>query len=273
MSKTDHFVSERQAFIHAQLQKQGRVSAQELAINFDVSEDTVRRDLREMAARGECERVYGGALLLNGKTVPLKTRLDEIPDRKAALARATSSLLRDGMTIFLDAGSTNLAIARNIHPGLQLTVVTNTPAIAAELVGRDHIDLILLGGRVDRNVGATFDITAIRQLESIRPDLCIVGVCGVTMDGGLCADIYEDAVFKRLASQASAQTLAAITSEKLVSGAPFHVHSLAPPLTLVLEENADTEILDRLKHIGVTVHQAGSPLDSTRSKKPKDQSQ
>lgn len=258
MSKTDHFVSERQALIYAQLQRHGRVLAQELAQAFDVSEDTVRRDLREMAARGECERVYGGALLTPGKTVPLKTRIAEMPDRKAALGKTAASLLRDGMTVFLDAGSTNLAIARDLAPGLKLTVVTNTPAIAAELAGHADIELIVVGGRVDPAVGAAIDTTAIRQLEQIRPDLCIVGVCGLTLERGLCADIYQDAMFKRLACENSTATLAAITSEKLGAAAAFQVSPLSSTLTLVIEEDADRSTINALNASGVTIHQAGT---------------
>lgn len=258
MSKIDHFVSERQALIYAQLQRHGRVLAHELAQTFDVSEDTVRRDLREMAARGECERVYGGALLAAGTTVPLKTRIGEMPDRKAALGKATASFLNEGMKVFLDAGSTNLAVAKHLAPGVKLTVITNTPAIAAELAGNADIELILIGGRVDPAVGAAIDTTAIRQLEQIRPDLCIVGVCGLTVDQGLCADIYEDAVFKRLACETSAKTLAAITSEKLGAAAPFQVSPLSATLTLVVEEDADHAMIDAFTASGVTIHQAGS---------------
>ncbi len=257
MSKTDHFVSERQALIYAQLQRHGRVLAQELAQTFDVSEDTVRRDLREMAARGECERVYGGALLASGTTVPLKTRIGEMPDRKAALGKKTASFLKEGMKVFLDAGSTNLAVAKHLA-GLKLTVITNTPAIAAELAGNADIELILIGGRVDPAVSAAIDTTAIRQLEQIRPDLCIVGVCGLTLDRGLCADIYEDAVFKRLACETSAKKLAAITSEKLGAAAPFQVSPLSATLTLVVEEHADHAMIDSFAASGVTIHQAGS---------------
>ncbi|UHS62523.1 DeoR/GlpR transcriptional regulator [Agrobacterium vaccinii] len=258
MSKTDHFVSERQALIYAQLQRHGRVLAQELAQTFDVSEDTVRRDLRDMAARGECERVYGGALLASGTTVPLKTRMGEMPDRKAVLGQAAASLVQNGMIVFLDAGSTNLAIAKYLAIGLKLTVVTNTPAIAAELAGNADIELILIGGRVDPSVGAAIDTTAIRQLEQIRPDLCIVGVCGLTLDRGLSADIYEDAVFKRLACETSVKTLAAVTSEKLGAAAAFQVASLSSPLTLVLEQDADNDMIGSLADTGVTIHQAGS---------------
>lgn len=258
MSKTDHFVSERQSLIYAQLQRQGRVLAQELAHGFDVSEDTIRRDLREMAARGECQRVYGGALLTPGKTVPLKTRIAETPDRKAMLGQAAASLIEDGMTVFLDAGSTNLAVARHLIKGRKLTVVTNTPAIAAELTGLDGIELIMIGGRIDPLVGAAFDTTAIRQLEHIRPDLCIVGVCGLALDRGLCADIYEDSIFKRLACDASARALAAVTSQKLGAAAPFQIHPLSPALTLVLENDADRDIVDTLAASGAVIHRAGS---------------
>lgn len=264
MSKIDHFVSERQSLIYAQLQRQGRVLAQELAQGFDVSEDTIRRDLREMAARGECQRVYGGALLTPGKTIPLKARIAETPDRKAALGQAAASLIKDGMTIFLDAGSTNLAIAKHLIKGLRLTVITNTPAIAAELTGQEGIELIMIGGRIDPSVGAAFDTTAIRQLEQIRPDLCILGVCGLALDRGLCADIYDDSIFKRLACDASARTMAAVTSQKLGAAAPFQVYPLSPSLTLVLENDADRDMLDTLSASGAIIHQAEPP--STTSK-------
>ncbi|EKJ96100.1 DeoR family transcriptional regulator [Bradyrhizobium lupini HPC(L)] len=251
---SDHFVSERQALILEQLRQSGRVLAQDLAQNFGVSEDTVRRDLREMAARGECMRVYGGALLSDSKTVPLKTRIAEDADRKALLARAVVPLLKRGMVVFIDAGSTNLAIARAIPAGLNVTVVTNTPAIAAELTGRADIDLVLIGGKVDPAVGAAIDAMALRQLELMRPDLCVLGVCGVAVETGLSADVFEDAVFKRLACSASQRIVAAITTEKLGHKAAFHVHDFSPPLSLVLERDADRVLVEGVSSRGVDIY-------------------
>ncbi|MBW9080096.1 DeoR/GlpR transcriptional regulator [Agrobacterium pusense] len=251
---SDHFVSERQALIREQLRQSGRVLAQDLAQNFGVSEDTVRRDLREMAARGECMRVYGGALLSDSKTVPLKTRIAEDADRKALLARAVVPLLKPGMVVFIDAGSTNLAIARAIPAGLNVTVVTNTPAIAAELTGQADIDLVLIGGKVDPAVGAAIDAMALRQLELMRPDLCVLGVCGVAVETGLSADVFEDAVFKRLACSASQRIVAAITTEKLGHKAAFHVHDFSPPLSLVLERDADRVLVEGVSSRGVDVY-------------------
>lgn len=249
----EHFVSERQALILARLRQSGRVLAQTLAESFGVSEDTIRRDLREMAGRGECQRVYGGALLVESSTVPLKTRIAEDADRKALLAAAVVPLLEAGMVVFIDAGSTNLAIARAIPVDVPLTVVTNTPAIAAELTGRTGIDLVLIGGKVDPAVGAAIDAMALRQLELMRPDLCILGVCGMSTETGLSADVFEDAVFKRLACSASERVVAAITTEKLGHRAAFHVHDLSPTLSLALERDIEQETVDVLMARGVNL--------------------
>lgn len=273
MSRSDHFVGERQALIHSELLRHGRVSAQELAQKFAVSEDTVRRDLREMSARGECERVYGGALLISGTTVPLKTRMTLMTERKAAMGGAAAALLQDGMTVFLDAGSTNLAIAQHLSADARLTIITNTPDIAAQLTGRNGVELILIGGRVDPAVGAAIDTTAIKQLEDIRPDLCIVGVCGLSLIQGLYAQIYADAVFKRLACQASTRILCAITSEKIEAPTAFHVHPLTSKLTLVLEADADAATVETLRKTGVeTVLASASSPVSPITQTPKDQS-
>jgi DeoR/GlpR family transcriptional regulator of sugar metabolism len=258
----DQFVSERQARILSELRAKGRVAAQDLAQAFGVSEDTVRRDLREMAGRGECERVYGGALLPVGKTVPLKTRIFEQPDRKVMLGQKVVDLLDEGSVVFFDAGSTNLAVARSLPDNFRLTAVTNTPAIAAELSGRAGVELIMIGGRVDPAVGAALDSTAIRQLETIRPDLCILGACGLTLEDGLAADIFEDAAFKRLACAASKASLAAITSDKLGLRAAFHVHALQAPLSLVFEADADDAVVRKIAIQGVEAHRCGAATSS-----------
>lgn len=263
----DHFVGERQARIFAELRAKGRVAAQDLAQAFGVSEDTIRRDLREMAGRGECERVYGGALLPSGQTIPLKTRISEQPDRKMVLGNKVVELLAQGSVVFFDAGSTNLAIARSLPEGFRLTAITNTPAIAAELAGRPGVELIVIGGRVEPSVGAAIDSTAIRQLETINPDLCILGACGLTLEDGLTADIFEDAAFKRLASAASKNSLAAVTSDKLGLRAAFHVGTLQAPLSLVLEADADEVLVQELALRGVAAHRsdAAEPINEKKS--------
>ncbi|RYE62563.1 MAG: DeoR/GlpR transcriptional regulator, partial [Rhizobiaceae bacterium] len=116
-----------------QLTIRGKVVASELATQFDVSEDTVRRDLRELAKLGFCRRVYGGALLPTPDFGTLATRTALDKDRKSSLARAAARLVEDGQTVFIDAGSTNLAVANALDPSQTLTIITNAPVIATAL--------------------------------------------------------------------------------------------------------------------------------------------
>src|SRR5580698_5548401 len=102
---------ERQQRILARLRNEGRVVAVELSAEFEVSEDSIRRDLRELAAQGLCKRVYGGALPLSAIAAPLKQRRGEHTGRKQALARKAVMLVRQGQILLMDAGSTNAAIA------------------------------------------------------------------------------------------------------------------------------------------------------------------
>ncbi len=117
----DFLLRERQGVISERLRLNGRVLATELALEFGVSEDTVRRDLREMAAAGLCERVYGGALPVSLTAHgSLTQRIGFAADRKQALARAAAKQIAAYSTVFFDAGSTNLAIANallkpNLH--------------------------------------------------------------------------------------------------------------------------------------------------------------
>ena len=115
---------ERQPWIVNRLRSHGRVVTLELAGLFRVSEDSVRRDLRELAAQGLCKRVYGGALPLSAASTPLKQRRTEAGGRKQALARRAVSLVRRGQVLLIDAGSTNAAIAAALPENFGLTVVT-----------------------------------------------------------------------------------------------------------------------------------------------------
>ncbi|ACP27012.1 putative transcriptional regulator, DeoR family [Sinorhizobium fredii NGR234] len=235
---TDLLLRERKSLIQDRLRTDGRVLAADLARELNVSEDTIRRDLREMAAAGLCERVYGGALPIAPDSGSLSERAALAPERKAALALASVGFIQRDMTVFLDAGSTNLAIARAIGPDLSATIVTNTPLIAAALMEKPGLDLILIGGTLDRTVGAAVGARAQRDAELLRPDLCILGTCGADAEAGLTASHFEDAEFKRLIASRSRSVLAAVTSDKLGTAAPHAVIDIAAGSTLVLEASA-----------------------------------
>ncbi|AUX78233.1 MULTISPECIES: DeoR/GlpR family DNA-binding transcription regulator [Sinorhizobium] len=229
---------ERKSLIRERLRTNGRVLAADLARELNVSDDTIRRDLREMAAAGLCERVYGGALPIAPDAGSLSERAALASERKAVLARASVGFIERGMTVFVDAGSTNLAIARVIAPDLTATIVTNTPLIASALMEKPGLDLILIGGPLDRAVGAAVGARAQRDAALLRPDLCLLGTCGADAEAGLTAFHFEDAEFKRLIASRSRSVLAAITTDKLGTAAPHAVVGIDAGSTLILEADA-----------------------------------
>lgn len=233
---------QRQGLIQERLRTSGRVLAADLAREFDVSEDTIRRDLRELAAAGLCERVYGGALPVAPGGTTLADRITDAPERKAALAAAALPFVHAGMTVFFDAGSTNLAIARALPAGLKLTAVTNTPLIAVALMEKTDVEVILIGGKIDPRVGAAIGARAQRDVETLRPDLCLLGACGIDMEAGLTGYDYEDAEFKRLVARRSAAVLTAVTTDKLGTCAPHAVIHASECKVLIVEHDAPAEI-------------------------------
>jgi len=247
---------ERQQIILDRLSRHGRVLAGELAREFATSEDTIRRDLREMAAAGRCRRVYGGALPLSPASGPLAARRDEAPERKAALGRAAAALARPGQALFFDAGSTNAAIARALPAGLEVTVATNAPDIAADLVGRPGIELIVVGGRVDPRSGAALGARALRAMQSIRVDLAFLGACAVDARAGVAAFDAEEAEFKRLLVDRAASVCVAAMTDKLATSAPFAVAPVAQLAHLVVEADAPEKELAPLRRAGVRIHRA-----------------
>jgi DeoR/GlpR family transcriptional regulator of sugar metabolism len=258
MMTNEMLLRERQTIISSKLQRHGRVLAAELASEFGVSEDTIRRDLREMASAGLCERVYGGALPVSPANGSLKQRMSVGSDRKQSLALAAVSEIASGSTVFFDAGSTNLAIANALPIELNFTAATNAPAIASALLDKGGIEVILIGGMIDRQVGGAIGAKAIRDMEQLSPDLCILGACGVDLEAGVTTFGFEDAEFKRFAAAKSRRILVAATSEKFGTAAPHSVLPISHCECLVVENDANETTLELYRERGCRTIRAQS---------------
>jgi DeoR/GlpR family transcriptional regulator of sugar metabolism len=244
--------SERLSDIEARLARDGRVVAAELARLYETSEDTIRRDLRALAAEGRCRRVYGGALPVTATRGPVSARAKLVPAAKAALGAALARLAEPGMTVFIDAGSTTLACAERLE-GRGVTVVTHAPAIAAALVEREGLRLVTIGGQVDREVGAALGTGVLVALETIRLDLFLLGACGVDAEAGITAHYAEDAAVKRLVAARSRRVAVAADRGKLGTAAPFSVIALAACDHLCIEAGTDPETRARLAEAGPAI--------------------
>jgi DeoR/GlpR family transcriptional regulator of sugar metabolism len=235
MKREQLLLQERHALILQQLATSGRVIAAQLSEELCVTEDTVRRDLRDLAAAGLCQKVYGGAVRIAAapESGTLVVRATRQLAEKSLLGAAASALVKAGDVVFLDAGSSNLAVAEAL-PNIALTVITNAPTIAARLLEHAHIELILIGGRIKQGIGASVGATALREIELMRPDLYFVGACGVDLDAGVTAVDFEEAEFKRRLLALSRATAVVATAGKLGVVAPFAVLPISQLTHLVV---------------------------------------
>ena len=246
---------ERQERILERLRQHGRVIAADLAVEFRVSEDSIRRDLRELAAQRLCKRVYGGALLMT-HAAPLAERRGSNVEHKRALAKVAASLVSPGQILFIDAGSTNSAIASALPDGQDLTVVTNAPDVALAVLGRRGFEVLSIGGRLDPAIGGAIGSLALRQIQGIRADLCFPGVCAADAQTGLWTLDAEEVVLKRTMIEASGETVLVATREKLITAATHHTAPVTSITHLVVERGIDPEIVEAWRAAGTSVHLA-----------------
>ena len=251
--------AERQQQILDLLGRDGRVLAAALAEVFAISEDTIRRDLRDLAGRGLCRRVYGGALPVSPASSSAQIRAGEAIDRKAALGRALAALINPDSLLFVDSGSTNLAAVKALPDDLRLTVATHDPAIAAAVLAKPQVTLWLIGGRVSREVGAALGGRTLADIEALRPELALLGVCALDPVAGLAAFDPEDAEIKRALLRNSSRVAAAILNEKLETSAPFALGPAESLDRVVLEAEAPEPIARAFAERGMTVLRAQPP--------------
>jgi DeoR/GlpR family transcriptional regulator of sugar metabolism len=243
----------RKSEIESRLLRGLPVNATALAREFLVSEDAIRRDLRALAAEGKCKRVYGGGLPISPEGVPFEHRLLNDSKEKRALAFAALTLVSEVSTVFLDSGSTNLALAREMPPDRSLTIATNSISIASALLDRKNFKVIVLGGEIDRETGAAIGLSAIREAERLSFDLCFLGACAVSVSLGIGAFHMADAEFKRTLIARSDRTAALVTTDKVETRAPFQVATLAVLDHVVLESGTSEEIVSTFSNAGPEV--------------------
>jgi DeoR/GlpR family transcriptional regulator of sugar metabolism len=255
MSSLNLLPDERHRIIRKRLSLGERVLAAEIAQELGASEDTIRRDLRELASLGVCRRVYGGALPISPASGSFRMRQRQKLGSKVALGQAAATIIATDQVTFLDAGTTNLEIARALPDHPKLTIATNSPAIAMELISRSHITLVLIGGLVNLDAGAALGARAIRDVQSISIDLLFLGGCAVSDQAGVRAFIFEDAEFKRALVGASRAIAVAVTTEKFGTTAPYQVATSDDLDLLIVEADALAEQLQAFRRAGVRIHQ------------------
>ncbi len=245
--------AERRQFILEILKRDRKVLSSELSAVLKVSEDTIRRDLRELALEGLLQRVHGGALPASPATASYADRQKQAPLEKKAIARAAAKLIRPGQVVILDGGTTTLQVARHLPLDLQATIVTNSPPIAIALAEHPLIEVVMLGGQMDKRALVNVGAATIEALNAIRADICLLGVCSLHPEIGISVQNLNEAYVKRATIARSAEVVGLATAAKLDTAAAYIVGSIQSLTYLVTAPTVSTEQLTRYKNLGVTV--------------------
>jgi DeoR/GlpR family transcriptional regulator of sugar metabolism len=246
--------AERRQAILGRLERDGKVVASELVAALGVSEDTVRRDLRELAAGGLVQRVHGGALPPTAAPATFTQRLKFAPERKAHLAEAALPLIATANVLLLDGGTTALELARRLPPERDCTVLTNAPHVAAALASHPNAEIVLIGGRLLKDSQVTVGSATVDALRQVRADACVLGICSLHPELGVTATDHEEAHVKRAMVEASAEVIALATADKLRTASPWLVAPLADLTHLVTDAGPD--LTDEYAAAGVSVVRA-----------------
>lgn len=212
------YAEERQQAIADSVAERGRLSVTELAAEYAVTTETVRRDLSVLERAAVVRRVHGGAVPFDSLTVlePAVSDRDRAnADAKNRIAKAALALLPRSGSVLLDAGTTTARLATLLPRDYKLTVITNAVPIAARLAGLANVDLHLLPGRVRSTTHAAVGEETVAALDLLRVEVAFVGTNGLSFGHGLSTPDHSEAAAKRAMVRSAQRVIVLADSSKI----------------------------------------------------------
>ena len=234
------FLEERYEKIIKKIESDGRVAVKSLAVEFDVTEDCIRKDLRELEKQGKLKRVYGGAIAARAHLVVkgIDERRNINLDKKKKIAQKAVELIEDEDIIFLDTSTINLEIAKRLEEtGKRVTVVTNMIEVLLELKKSTHVKLICVGGQFNPDVGAGVGAAADRYIKNFIYDKAFIGVCGINKEtGSISTLLLEDGTTKKTIMECSTQSYLVMEKKKFQYD-EFYKFATLDDITAIITED------------------------------------
>lgn len=230
-----------------------KVLTSSLALDLNLSEDTVRRDLSELDRKKFLKKVYGGAILFEEKINETFNIHITSEEEKERIVKKALSLLVDGQVIIMSGGTTNLVFAKLIPKDLKLTIYTYSLSIAMQLSQLPNIELILIGGKMQKTAMVTIGIDVIQVLSKIRADICFIGASSINVKQGLTEIGYEVSIVKKAMIESSDKVVSMFTSNKLNTKMPHGVCELSELDTIVTELDPKDDRLKEYRKSGVRI--------------------
>jgi len=247
--------AERHELIMESIAASAKVSVSELAARTAVSEMTIRRDLEALEHRGVLTRVHGGAVSAVSRSYEPPFAMREVRNHaaKQRIGRLAASLLREGDTAVLDAGSTTMEIARALAGRRNLRIMALSLRIAEVLVEEPSLTVMVAGGVARPGEHSLIGSLAERTFEALRFDTFFLSVGGISRDGGCTEYNDDDAAVKRAAFSSARRRIAVADASKLGHTVFSRICALEELDVLVTDESASPELLEHVRQAGVEV--------------------
>ena len=242
---------ERQHIILEKIQANNKVHSSTLSEILNVSEDTIRRDLKDLAEQGYIKKVHGGAMANpNLPKAKIDHNISNQTERKI-IARKAASIIEDHQVIVLDGDLTNLMLVESLPKDLNLTVFTNSLRIASLLCEYEMVETIFLGGRVSRQTQSTMGMEVINSLSEIHADFSFLEINSLHEELGITDGDRENAFIKKSIIKSSSQVIALCLSDDIGNIQPFKVGQINWVHSLITDLDPEDPKLNRFRNKGI----------------------
>jgi DeoR family glycerol-3-phosphate regulon repressor len=255
----DQFSTPRQGDILTLARARGRVGVDDLAAHFEVSPQTIRKDLNELCERRLMTRVHGGAIIASGvENVAYEARRFIAQAEKRAIGEAAARLIPNNASLFINIGTTTEEVARALMQHEGLLVITNNLNVATLLYRQPKIEVIVAGGPVRRSDGALIGSTAVDFIKQFKVDYAVIGASAIDEDGALLDfDIREVRVSRAIIDNAR-QVMLVADQLKLTRAAPIRIGALADVDVFVTDALAPPALRTLCKNEAIQLVEVGS---------------
>lgn len=244
---------ERQAYIVHQVNLHNKVLSASLSSEINVSEDTIRRDLQELSETGKLIKVHGGALSPSFNEITYSSRNVYALNSKQVIARKAAALIHDGMFVLTGGGTTIIELARSLPRELSATFISGSIPAIVEYMYHPNINVIVIGDKLSKNSKITVGADALARINSLKPDLCILGINAIDQKQGITDNDWDVAQLKQTMIAASKKVVCLTISEKINTTQAIQVCGLDKIDTLITELDSQDELLKPFKDKGITI--------------------
>ena len=224
--------------------RSGRVDVDELSITFNVSPQTIRKDLNILCDRQFLQRVHGGAIVGSGiKNVSYEARRLLAPDAKKAIGKMAATLISDNSSLLINIGTTTEQVAHALKDHRGLLVISNNVNAVAIMKDFLGIELIIAGGQVRRSDGGIIGVAAVDFINQFKVDYAVIGVSAIDEDGSLLDYDFREVRVAQAIIENARHVILVADRMKLERNAPIRIGHISQINTIVM----DRELPQKLK--------------------------